>query len=407
MNGFRSGSIPSSKRKGIGGLADEDSGRLSFLSCAVLSVTVLLYSLVFPVVLHGSQEQLEIWSIAILLACFAFLIFLVRKAKWTIFAIFTVFLSLGFSQSLFLPAILISTPVAIGAYAALVQSCKKSQLFFPIALPLLIYVSVALLIHDPISALYSLVFILPAAALGLSCRADLTLNTAILSCTSAIILPLIALCAASVYAMYGEISFEALTRYASSSRDLLGLYMSQYLSALSNIELTPALYREISDLVNSYVNLAPGFIVALCLTLSFFANSLKNDLFLTQGVYSDESNKGRTLSVSTVAALLFLIAHIMSFTTDASNNTTFIAVVFGNVSFMLVPALALAGITAIKNFSKKLGILSLIIFALLIFVLFNATSSFFILIALIGAFYVLVTSIDSWAKDFYGKGDNQ
>lgn len=408
MNGYRSGkrARPMSSRS-IQELHYREEGKLSYAACFGLSAITLLYSLFIPLLLGRMQTRLEIWAWVMAITCIAFSWILVKKARWTVLTVLISLFFISFTGSALIPAIVLGTLVAACAYSSLVSACSKVNLSFPIVTPLVIYGISTVLTLDPVYSLFSLIFILPALVLGISCRLQASLNVSLLSCTAAIIIPLISLCATSIYTVYGEISFEALTKYAASVRELFESYTQYYLAFTTKTELPQALYREISEMVNSYVNLAPGIIVAVCLAFSFAVNSLKNDLLETQLGDSYISAKSKTISVSTVAALLFVVAHIISFTTDASNNTTFIAVVFGNVSFMLVPGLALVGITAVMNLNKKLGILSFIVFALLIFVLFNAASSFFILIALIGAFSVIVRSIDSWAKEFYGKGDNQ
>lgn len=404
MNGYRYRSM---SYDDIQALHYREKGKLSYSSCFWLSAIALLYSLFFPLLLHGTSIQLEMWSWAMTVVCIAFVWFSIRKARWTVLTVLISLLFISLTQSPLIPAIVIGTVVAVCAYSSLVYACGRSNLAFPITVPLIVYACSLILTLDPISSLFSLIFLLPAAALGLSCRLGASLNASIVWCSTAIIFPLVALLAASVYSAYGRISFAALTLYASSARERLESYAQYYASAVNGIEPTQALYREISEAVNACVNLAPGLIVALCLVFSFLVNSLKNDLLQTQEALSEEHSEKNVVSVSAVTALLFIIAHVMSFTTDAANDTAFIAVVFGNISLMLLPALALVGMAAISGLNKRLGILSVFVFALLIFVLFSATSSFFILIALVGAFAIILRSIDSWAKDFYGKGDNQ
>ena len=198
----------------------------------------------------------------------------------------------------------------------------------------------------------------------------------------------------------------AMTSAAADIRAFFGDFVKEYVSFVGKTEITAAILGEIAETVNSYVNLAPGLIVAVCIALSFVVHSLKNDLLENQGYDQKALVKSRTLSVSAVTALVFLASHIMSFTTDASNNTSFIAVVFGNISFMLIPCLALTGLGALAILPKKIGIFGIIPIALLIILLFNQFSSFFILLALVGACFVIIRNIDSWAKEFYNKGDN-
>lgn len=362
--------------------------------------------MLMPLLFGNSQIHLEIWAWAMVVTCVLFAWFLIKKIRWTFLTVLISLIFVSFSGSAIIPAIVLGAVYGTCAYSTLICACGKKNVFFPIVTPLLAYAVSLVLTLDPIRSLFSLIFMIPALALGLASLSKSDLNTSVLACTLATIVPLIVFFAISTYSRYGSLSFEAMTNISADIRAFFEAFTEEYISFVGQTELTQSIYSEISEMVNSYVNLAPGLIVALCLSVSFVIHSLKNDLLDAQGFDQEALLKSRTLSVSAVTALVFLVAHIMSFTTDASNNTSFIAVVFGNVSFMLIPCLALTGIGAIMILPKKLGILGIIPIALLIILLFNKLSSFFILLALVGAFFVITRKIDSWAKEFYNKGDN-
>ena len=383
-----------------------EEGKLSYTCCFLLSVTAWLFSLMIPMLLGNSQTNLEIWAWAMVVDCVLFAWFLVKKIRWTFLIVLMTLMFVSFSGSPLIPAILLGTIVGICAYSSLVCACGNKNFSFVIVTPLLIYFTSWILTLDPVKSAYSLIFIIPALTLGLVSRSGADLNRSVLTCTVSVIIPLVAFLAISTYLKYGGFSFAAFTSAATDIRAFFGDITQEYISFVAQAEITAAIYGEISETVNSYVNLAPGLIVAGCLTISFVIHSLKNDLLEKQGYDQKALIKSRTLSVSTLTALIFLASHIMSFTTDASNNTSFIAVVFGNVSFMLIPCLALTGLSALIILPKKFGILGIIPIALLFIMLFNQLSSFFILLALIGAFFVIIRKIDFWAKEFYNKGDN-
>lgn len=407
MNGYGSGVRSHTITNGeIRDLHYREEGKLSYTCCFMLSVTALLFSLLIPLLLGNSQTHLEIWAWAMTVVCVLFVWFLVKKIRWTFLTVLLSLMFISFSGSPLIPAMLLGAVVGVCAYSTLVCACGKKNLSFVIITPLLIYAAAYVLTLDPVKSIYSLVFIIPALALGLASRAESDLNRSVLVCTVATIAPLIAFFAISTYSRYGGFSLAAMTSAAADIRAFFGDFVKEYVSFVGKTEITAAIHSEIAELVNSYVNLAPGLIVAICLSISFVIHSLKNDLLENQGYDQKALVKSRTLSVSAVTALVFLASHIMSFTTDASNNTSFIAVVFGNISFMLIPCLALTGLGALAILPKKIGIFGIIPIALLIILLFNQFSSFFILLALVGACFVIIRNIDSWAKEFYNKGDN-
>ncbi|MBR4032219.1 MAG: DUF2232 domain-containing protein [Clostridia bacterium] len=407
MNGYRSvkQARPMSQ-KGIQELHYSEPGKLSYSCCFMLSATTLLFSMLTPLLFGNSQTHLEIWAWAMVITCVLLAWLLIKKIRWIFLTVLMSLIFISFSGSALIPAFVLGAVYGVCAYATLIGACGKKNIFFPIATPLLIYVISLVLTLDPVRSLYSLIFVIPALAMGLASLSKSDLNTSVLACTVATIVPLIAFFAISTYSRYGSLSFETMTGVAADIRIFFEAFAEEYISYAGQTELTQSLYSEISEAVNSYVNLAPGLIVALCLSLSFVIHSLKNDLLEAQDFDQAAIVKSRTLSVSAITALVFLLAYIMSFTTDASNNTSFIAVVFGNISFMLIPCLALTGIGAIMILPKKFGILGVIPIVLLIVLLFNKLSSFFILLALVGAFFVITRKIDSWAKEFYNKGDN-
>ena len=407
MNGYGSGSRTHPITHGmIWDLHYREEGKLSYTCCFMLSVTAWLFSLLVPLLFGNSKTNLEIWAWAMVVACVLFAWFLVKKIRWTFLIVLISLTFVSFSGSPLIPAILIGAIVGACAYSTLVCACGRKNISFAIVTPVLIYLTSWVLTLDPVRATYSLVFIVPALALGLASKAGSDLNRSVLICTVATIVPLVVFLAISTYTKYGGFSFETMMGAAVDIRAYFADFVKEYVSFVGKTEITTAILGEIAETVNSYVNLAPGLIVAVCIALSFVVHSLKNDLLENQGYDQKALVKSRTLSVSVVTALVFLVSHIMSFTTDASNNTSFIAAVFGNVSFMLIPCLTLTGLGALAVLPRKIGIFGIIPIALLIIMLFNDFSSFFILLSLVGACFVIIRSIDSWAKDFYSKGDN-
>lgn len=402
MNGHRHYMSPESIQE----LRYREKGKLSYSSCLMLSVTALLFSLLTPILLGNSQAQLEAWSWVMLVTCTLFSWLLVKKIRWTFLTVLMGLIFISVSGSPLIPAILLGAVYGICAYSALVCACGRKNISFAIITPILIYAISLVLTLDPIRALYSLVFLIPALVLGVAMISKSDLNTSVLACTISTLVPLIVFGVILMHSLYGSVSFDTLAVAANDIRAFFRAFAKEYISFIGEIELTRSLYSEISETVNSYVNLAPGLIVAVCISLSFVIHSLKNDLLDAQSFDRATLVKSRTLSVSAVTALVFIFAHIMSFTTDASNNPSFIAIVCGNISFMLIPCLALTGIGAIMTLPKKLGVLGVIPVALLIIILFNRLSSFFILLALVGSFFTIVQKIDFWAKEFYNKGDN-
>ena len=117
-----------------------------------------------------------------------------------------------------------------------------------------------------------------------------------------------------------------------------------------------------------------------------------------------------TLTESVASALIYIVAHVLTYTTNASGGTSVAAVVGANLCYILMPLLALKGYEALKVLIEKfylLGLIASAAIAIAIFALSSFTSSsVLILLALTGAFYVIIAEVEQWAKDHFEKGES-
>ena len=113
------------------------------------------------------------------------------------------------------------------------------------------------------------------------------------------------------------------------------------------------------------------------------------------------------ISASLVTSLVFVGAYLISFTTNSSGNVALSAVIASNIAFMLTPCLLIVGIKAIRIIPFKLGLLGLLITIAIIIIMFLPFSSALTVLALTGAFFIVIEAIDEWAKEHYSKGENK
>jgi hypothetical protein len=162
--------------------------------------------------------------------------------------------------------------------------------------------------------------------------------------------------------------------------------------------VTQAVSMSIEDTVAAGINMLPGFVCAVALTLAYFS-----EVICRKATESADVDAGDdTICYTTLSAVLFIIFYILSFTTDASGNVAFISVIAVNLALMLLPGLLIIGIRALTRMIFKLGFIGLILVAAAVF----ATFSFSIyVLALIGAAYTVIINIDAWAKNHYSKSN--
>jgi hypothetical protein len=165
-------------------------------------------------------------------------------------------------------------------------------------------------------------------------------------------------------------------------------------------------------LVENTINLSLGLISAICISAFFLAGTLSVMIasYSSEKSETDESIVNSKIEVGAICALLYVAAFTMSFQTSAAGKASFVSVVSANICYMLLPVLAFMGALSISRLAKKLPFLGVIISASAVMALLGISSrtgvSVLLLLALLGAIYVILSSVDKWATVHFSKGDN-
>ena len=386
------------------GNSSENRGSLPIRAVITLSLTSLLTSLTLAFVTAGLFDASIVTSWATCVLC-AMVMFITSKK--TFHAILKA-IALGLTLSLFgypiIPALMFGGVISIGAYSSLVCSSKKTGILLPILLPIISYGIALAVTLDPIVSLAALVLYVPSVLMGIATRRDATMTGATLICASALFAITAGVAALTLYYLYGSVDSSAAESFTHDITELLILYYEESFQLIEGLEFTNEMRQMIVLAVNVYVNSAVGLAMAVCATASFAALKVQHKLFAAYGLDEHLSPKATTLTVSVMASFVFTLAFIMSFSLDSFNQTSIVAVVSTNICIALTPAFFIMSLRAVKALPKRLGIIGLLLAAALTFtVMFFFTASPFIL-PLVGAIYVILGAVDTWAKDFYGKG---
>lgn len=156
-----------------------------------------------------------------------------------------------------------------------------------------------------------------------------------------------------------------------------------------------------ADLQNAAVllgNLLPGLYLALCAVFAFAAWRMLLRLLRAWHSLPRIPLRVAVLTVSPLAAGLFVLAHVASILANATEPTLFGTVCL-NLAILLIPALALVGFTSLLPNGKQRSCLSLLLAFGLIALLWVRPDLTFILSAYIGAFHILTSRI------FHRKGE--
>lgn len=263
--------------------------------------------------------------------------------------------------------------------------------------PILTYLTCLFLTQDPLVSCLSLVSIPASLGIGFAKRRGAALTTV---CVMGTLLTLAGLGCAMVGDLlisYGYFSIELVLELLSISEGIASELLKSAFEA-AGTAVTDAVIGNIADTVAATVNLLPGIVCSGILIMSYLAESVCRHAAEAADVDGGED----ALVYSPVSAIMFVLFYIISFTTNASGNAAFAAVVCANLSMMLLPGLLVVGTRAMGKMILKLGIIGLILAALVIFVSFSF--SLYVL-ALLGAIYTVVASADAYSKSRPNKGE--
>ena len=79
------------------------------------------------------------------------------------------------------------------------------------------------------------------------------------------------------------------------------------------------------------------------------------------------------------------------------------SVVAGNLRLMLTPGLLIVGIGSLSAILRKLRGLGFFVLLFLFVAIFTLSDYIVLILAAIGAVYIIVTAIDEWAQKHYSK----
>lgn len=379
-------------------------GSLPIRTAIILSLTVILSSLTCAFVTAGLFDISIVTSWITCVLCATVMFITSKKASHAVLKT----VALGMTLSLFgypiVPALIFGGVISIGAYSSLICSSKKIDILLLILLPLISYEIVLAITLDPIVSLAALVIYLPAALMGIATRRNAGMTSVTVLCASVLFVIVAGIAALALYYFYGSVSQAAAESFTRDITDLVISFYQESFQMVEGLEFSNETRRLIIIAVNTYVNSAVGIAMAVCVSASFIALRIQHRLFEIYGLDEHLSPKATTLTVSVAAAFVFAIAFILSFSLDSFNQASIVAVVATNICIALTPAFFMMSLKAVKALPRRLGAIGLILAAALTFaVMFFFTASPFIL-PLVGAIYVILGAVDTWAKDFYGKG---
>lgn len=314
---------------------------------------------------------------------------------------------LPYMKSPIIIAIIVGTLAVSGLYSALVASSRAIHLPFLISAPILTYALSLILCRDAWLSCLSLVAFPPALTMGLSSKANRSRAFSIVAYASVAVAELLIAVFAHIYTQNGAISLEIIENAILYLRDGIVWCLKGAIIAAGNSPITEGISIEVNTLANEAVNSLVGLVVAVALTVGFAAQKAEHSLFERFELEKYQNESGATMKASLAAALIFAVAHILSFTSSPTYAPSFLATASQNISILLLPLLFYVGLGALASLPKKIGFLALAAYIGLVILAGILSISVISVIALCGVCYTIFQNTDSWAKAHYSEGEDQ
>lgn len=385
---------------------NQDGNNGNFLPYLCMALIIPVLSATLPFSLSGSSNaDIMAWAACVLSV--ALLILTVKSFAAVAIAVLALTFSLSYLKDPIPVALILGTVLACGIYSAAVAAAKKQHIAFIVCAPLISF-SLAYALTGSISlSLLSLISFPPALAMGLGSRRGLDRARAIALFTAVAAAELIAAVTGYVAWQNGGIDREIIENAIVYTQNGIEWALQVAIKNAGAVAVDETVLMEIRYMSASAINLLPGIVAVGLLTAGFFAHKTECAFFRRYEKFHLLESAETPITVSCTAALVFLIAHVFSFTSGASHAPSFIAIAAENLSLILLPALLLIGWDKVSALPKRIGFLAIAAWIGIVLAANALSASLLSILALIGAFCIIFASTDSWAKDHYRKGEDQ
>ena len=379
---------------------------LSFKQISLLSLMSVLFALMLPLsaIISPATDFLS-WIVCIVFG--VWIMVTSRKFSSVILLGFAVTFFASYTGSAASVALVLGIVSACGMYSALISSAKGKQIILPILIPAITLAGTYVITASFELALFSLALFLPSLVMGIITRCGGGRVTSIAGFAITAMLELCASLIVAMYIFYGAASFEIINEAAGHFTALTEQLLTFAIESASEAALTEDISLFITEIAVEPTNMLFGLTCMIAVAVGFFAQKLQHTVFERFELEALQNQSGAPITASVAAALVYIAAYICSFTTGASSAPSFVAVVAGNISFILLPLLLCVGFGFMASLPRRLGFLAVLAWIGAAAASYLLSSSIIDIIALVGAFYTLIVSIDLWAGEHYSKGGDQ
>ncbi len=378
---------------------------LPIYAVALFSSASVLFSLLPPILLSGRASATPMpWLVC--LTAGVLYAFISRKVSTVITLALIYVLVLPYMNSPAPLAMILGTVFACAVYSSMTAAFRRAYLPFIISAPIISYCISLFLTGDALLSLSALVLYPPAVVTGIFTlkkkgRAEVITSFAVVSVAELF-------AAVLIYILPKEsLSQETITGVSELLYNNIRALIESAVISAENTVLPSDVALQASALARELTNAFPSILVALILVLGFFVQRTACSVFECFELEELTLDSAAPIKASALSALVFAAAHVLSFTSSASHSPSFLAAAALNISIILSPLMICVGLHTMAGLPKKLGFLAIPIWIGAVILSAVLSSSLAVLLALVGAFGTVFESVDLWAKEHYGKGEDQ
>ena len=381
-----------------------ENGNTALFACMALIVPLLSSTLPLSLSISPHAEMVA-WIAAVVSV--ALLVLSVKSFAAVAIAVLAFTFSLSYLKDPMPVALILGTILASGIYSSAVAAAKRGQIVFIVCAPLISLTFIYALTKSISLSLLSIAAIPPSLAMGLGARKKLDRAHSIALFSIVAAAEVTAAILGYVAWLNGTINREIIENAITYTQGGIEWALRLGIENANAVAIDETILMEIEYMSASTINLLPGLIAVGLITSGFFANKVECALFRRYEKDSLLEVSETPITVSCTAALIFLVAHVFSFTSGASYAPSFVAIAAENISLILLPALLLIGWEKVSLLPKKIGFLAIAAWIGIVLVANALSASLLSILALIGAFCIIFARTDSWAEDHYRKGEDQ
>ncbi len=341
----------------------------------------------------------------IVAAGIAFLFIMVKKLLYAISCTVIIVSLYYLTFSPILPAAVAAIVLifTIGAYLSSI--CSKRLYPWLILLPIVSYIGAFGMTGNWAVSLLAIVPLSASIIQGILQRKNSERKNIILV-SSITFLALLAGVVALLLYINGKLSYAAI----QADIDIIRNSLSDYLKNMSfelegeTFELaTEDMAEYIDALILKTFNMLPALITVVTFAIVYLSHSLQFSMYQSTDYDLLITPKTAKISMSIYAASAFVLSYILSLSTDVAGRPDLLGVVAGNLCIILLPGLFIVGVDSFAIIVKKLRGFGFFAILLLLSAFLMLSSYALYIVAAIGAFYIIITSIDQWAKKHYSQ----